>query len=898
LAAWVSAGSVGLLGLGLRHVLAWLLLGLTVVLCRPAAGWLAGRWARALLAAAAAIAITASPLMPVNVLASAVVLAILAGGRAQPDQRMLLAAACGCAVFGLYRLAVTSVSWLWLLFDTLGHALGGLGSLITGRELSLGATFAGFDFLVLTAAVWLSCLALCAVRRRTLAIAGLAAIVLAEVAWLAVLAQAVRLAEVVDPAALQKTWSWQGVLAAAVPWNLPVLAAPIFLIVLAWMLRWVRQPAPDARQAVHAQAPDAVAERTELLAETSRTGGTWLRSIAPVVVAVLLAALLPVLTTLSSGLRPLEGRKIVASANVYGNWLRPVHGQYGRLSIGMYGMLAQYIESLGGQFQISEHLSKEDLRDASALMLIYPPKPWEEGQLKRILSFASAGGTVLVFGEHTIMEEEGGQRFNDVLEHTHMRVRFDTAEWAVGGWMQSLDVMGHPAFTGIPDDRYGVVIGASVDARWPARPLLVGRWGFQDRGDPGAGLSKLGNQRFDPGEPLGDVILAAEEPYGKGRIIAFGDPSSITNGITTGSHVFTSRLFAYIAENSAVNPQNPFRQVLAILVMAGLGAILILRARAWTVGLAAAVAAASLAACTSSSYRANQVLPDGRSLGPANRLAYIDDSHLEAFSGEAIREDLREGGLQGLILTLMRSGYLTLMLPEFTLERIERAGVVISIAPSKEFTDQEREWVRKFVEDGGIYILMAGYEEAGPSRQLLADFDFQVGDTLFGTGEVVNEQPRYMRYFKSPYTLAADGQFAYVRFQIAWPLINKGPDTGYRVFANGHTLQGDVPIIAARYRGKGKFVVIADTFFAMNRNLERMDGQPIENMRENAEFWRWFLGELTGLDAYTPTNKAEIPPETLQMTEPALPESQEPVPSTEPSTDFDSQAQPDQEAAS
>ncbi len=252
------------------------------------------------------------------------------------------------------------------------------------------------------------------------------------------------------------------------------------------------------------------------------------------------------------------------------------------------------------------------------------------------------------------------------------------------------------------------------------------------------------------------------------------------------------------------------------------------------------------------------MLPDGRGYGPVNKLAYIDDSHIQAFSGEAIREDLREGGLQGLTLTLMRAGYLTLMLPEFTPQRIERAGMIISIAPCKPLTESERETVHKFIQNGGTYILMTGYEDSGPSRQLLADFDMRIGQTLFGSGQVLDGQPRYMRFFKAPYTLTAEGQFAHVRFQTAWPIVYTGPREGYRVFAYGPTLEGDLPVIAARYKGKGKFVVIGDTYFAMNRNLERMDGQPIEGRRENAEFWRWFLGELDGYDPYTPTNKPDI----------------------------------------
>ncbi len=50
-------------------------------------------------------------------------------------------------------------------------------------------------------------------------------------------------------------------------------------------------------------------------------------------------------------------------------------------------------------------------------------------------------------------------------------------------------------------------------------------------------------------------------------------------------------------------------------------------------------------------------------------------------------------------------------------------------------------------------------------------------------------------------------------------------------------------IIVRRY-GRGLVAVIGDTAFAMNKNLENEDGSPFEGMRENADFWRWFLALL------------------------------------------------------
>jgi len=58
----------------------------------------------------------------------------------------------------------------------------------------------------------------------------------------------------------------------------------------------------------------------------------------------------------------------------------------------------------------------------------------------------------------------------------------------------------------------------------------------------------MGNFRYNPCEKLEDIVVAAEQPFGKGRIIALGDSSTMTNGISTGSHVFTSWLPAWLTD--------------------------------------------------------------------------------------------------------------------------------------------------------------------------------------------------------------------------------------------------------------------------------------------------------------------------------------------------------------
>ncbi|HUT76761.1 MAG TPA: hypothetical protein VM285_03690, partial [Polyangia bacterium] len=345
-------------------------------------------------------------------------------------------------------------------------------------------------------------------------------------------------------------------------------------------------------------------------------------------------------------------------------------------------------------------------------------------------------------------------RFNEALGPTAMRVRFDSATFAVGGWLQTYEALAHPTTAGIGDTRneFGVVIGASVRARWPARPFLVGRYGWADPGDATAGASMMGNHLYDPGEKLGDLVLAAEQPVGRGKVIVFGDTSGMTNGLTMGCHRYTSRLLTYLAAQSDT-PLDAWRQLVGLLAAAALVGLLIARPNFWAVAAAAIVMASTLAACTEASYRAWNVLPDRGRITPDDAitpdeektaesdtapkdLAYIDASHAEAYSPESWRPD----GVMGLAMTLVRNGYLTLMLPEFTRDRLLRpgatperilnpdvqrdkllrAGVLVSVAPGREFSKREREIVRDFVRAGGIFICTAGYEECGPVRALLS----------------------------------------------------------------------------------------------------------------------------------------------------------------------------------
>jgi hypothetical protein len=830
----VAAGSAGLFAHPLRRVLTLLLLAFAVLVRRPLWGT-RHKAALALLALAlvTAASMIALPAPAENTMGVVLILAFLAFTSAGRSKDILLASTTAVAVLGVYRVAVTSVPWLWLAADFVGRNLAWAAGWVCGQPLWTGSTFAGLDFLVLMGALWTLYLPRTRAPRAARAIYGFLAILGGHFIYLILLSYIPDLlAAMPQPAAGAEPSLLAGFIRKAVPWNVPAIACVIHAVIAAAMFRWSVSAGDINEQTESTEHAYASVS----MAPDARFGRRFVLTLA----ALAAAGLLPFVATFAPGRLDLQGKKVVFYEKGFLNWLKPTHGSYGRLSSGMYGMLPVLMESLGAKCLISPELSEADLKDADVLALLFPDDPWQTGQIDRIHNFIRRGGSLVVFGDHTTRDAGGSNRFNEVLAPTAMRVQFDSATFAVGGWLQSYEALSHPATAGIADDQnqFGVVIGASVEPRWPARPLLVGRWGWTDAGDEANGGERgmLGNGRYEAGEKLGDVVLAAEQPLGKGRVVTFGDTSGLSNAIDVSSYQFTTRLFGYLAHRGAY-VHAAWRQVFALLAGALLVALVCRRPGPWKTSLAAIGLTLSLAACTEGNHTRADLLPDGH-LSKPNNLAYLDASHIEGFSSESWRPD----GIGGLALTLMRSGYLTLDLPKLTPQRLERASLLISIAPARAFTPAEVETVKTFVNSGGTLILMTGYEQRTPCLPLLNAFKLWVGAPPSDSRE-----PEPLGYFKSPY-LEAEGKRVYVRFHAAWPAGCSDPNA--QVIAYGRDNQ---PVIVMCRFGAGRVVLIGDPSFATNTNLENENGVPFEGLRENADFWRWLLTMLRGEPMWVPT---------------------------------------------
>ncbi len=860
MAAWIAAGSAGLLAHPLRHALAWL--GLAVVLI---AGWPKQfrTWReRAILAAAVvfALVLTVPAAAAYNVFAVAVVLAVLAQARSGLDRRALLITAVAVTVLGVFRLACASIAAAWLLADWAGQALGGVASAIAGKPIWVGTTFGGLDFLVLMAALYVGWLGFTAPPRWGRAACAAAAVLVGHLGYLMLLACSPDLAAALpvpqrppEPSIyVPPPWFLSDALRTLVPWNLPVLAALIHAVIAACMFRWAKW-LPPGENASSLQRPDAVAAKSGL-----RTAVEW----APLA----LALAIPMVTTLSAVNGDLSGRKIVAYQHGSLNWDKPEHDKFGKAAAGLYGMLPTLVGCLGAEFTRSEDLAQKDLADADVLVLIHPTGSWPEDRLQRVWDFVRSGGSLLVVAEPRALEGGQTSAFDEVLAPTAIRVCFDTAIAAAAHWQHSLDWIVHPVTHGLGDqaNRFALAESASLAVRWPARPLLVGRWGWSD---PGSDAVLTGQYRFDPGERLGDLVLAAEQRIGQGTVIVLGDAFALTNTGRPIGYEFTGRLLGYLASRTS-GPQAWWRQALGLV-----GCVLLVGLLAWPLEpgrlAATVVLLATALAFSTAGYWGSRVFPDSRGTSP-NCVACIDASHLDAFSGlpwletglaglhlaDVPEDDPRlkrlqwDDGIAGLELNLMRNGCLPIRIGELTHEQLKRAGMLISIAPSRDYSAGEQKAVRAFLERGGIWICTAGADRAGPMNRILAGFGLSVPPSHLPMG-AKGVEPTPIGHRWTPY-LNLEKYRAYVIFDSAWPIRCSAENA--EVLARG---DGDVPIVVSVRVGEGAIVLIGDGGFATNKNLENDAGLVVDGVRENAAFWRWLIARLRDRQDWVPP---ELPP--------------------------------------
>jgi hypothetical protein len=183
-------------------------------------------------------------------------------------------------------------------------------------------------------------------------------------------------------------------------------------------------------------------------------------------------------------------------------------------------------------------------------------------------------------------------------------------------------------------------------------------------------------------------------------------------------------------------------------------------------------------------------------------IAYVDLSHLER-----VNQDLwgEPDGFGGLIYNLVRNGCFPEVLKTFSTQRISRATVLILIAPAKPFSLDEIEVIEAFIRRGGHLILTVGWEEKHGSQGLLDRFRITISNTPLG---------------RVPPEQNAEGIFFYE----AWPVIAAQEKAEHLCTVWGY------PVMVFCPYGRGGVVVVGDSSFLLNRNLEGLDNYLVPNI--------------------------------------------------------------------
>ena len=658
---WIAAGSVGMLDDVLRHALMWSAFALAVFADRVFRPRRTAAGLVLIVGAAAVVAMGASRLAELNVLAAALLAALLAPSRDAPPRRALLTVAQALVVLALWRMLVASVPILWVAADRLGRVLGLAGSVAADQPLWTGATFGGVDFLVTMLALLAGYLP--AMRRRRV-LRGLLIVVAIAAGHLFYLVALALCPQIVSalPDTARQGWDWASAARTLVPWNMPALAAAIHLAIAAAMIRWSTWPAEvdgeafstPARASGDERTPYGVTtnERTPYGATTNEitphgvttneitpygattneitphgvttneVGEAEARSPQPTplaarprrlrlagfVAALVIAAGLPVAATFSPGPCSLAGKKVVALGSSLPGWSRP-----------SFGMLGGFVEGLGGRWLVSADLSPADLADANVLLVIGPNRPWQPGQFKRIDDFVRGGGSLLVA---CAADANANGPCNELMALAGMRVRPGAAEPAVECRLPFIEALSHPATVGIGGGSFMLDCRASLEVGFATWPMLAGRWGWADAPDAG-GAGAPANGKYDAGEKLGDLVLSGEQKLGKGTVVALADGAVLGNLAAVRSHAFVGRLLGYLAARPP-SPAAFWRQAVSLLAGTLLVMLLLGRAGAFRPAAVAIVLACCLWAATQATSSRCQVQPAGKPGGPQTTPARVD----------------------------------------------------------------------------------------------------------------------------------------------------------------------------------------------------------------------------------------------------------------------------------
>jgi len=484
------------------------------------------------------------------------------------------------------------------------------------------------------------------------------------------------------------------------------------------------------------------------------------------------------------------------------DWRMPGFNRFGINQSGMFGLLPEYLKSMGFKTTVMGRQAKVTeslLQQSDVFVIINPTQRLAVQQKSALWRFVADGGALLVLGDHTDIEGIMAP-LNDLLSPVAIEFNFDSAFTATR-WVNAFEVFPHPIVRGLDFVNHNLQqsTGASIDIKFPAFPIISGKYGFSDSGSrSNVSNGYLGDYRYRSGEQFGDVVVVGGTHYGKGKVLVFGDTSSFQNTAIYHSYEFVGRVFSYLA---AADPISVSTRVTVFAILALLYVVLMgfHKTALHTPGYYAVLSTLLfLAWCTSHLVNAHF----HRAPNMDGPLAYVDAGHVNQYALEHWQDD----SIGGLTLNLARNGFYPLVFPNRNLEAILKAQIFVSIAPAKAFNDRDMDILQKFVESGGLFILSVGWEEKRGCENILALWGLDIAAIPLGP------VPIYKKTLDNEIVRRIQME---PHFMEAWPVVSKDQQP-VKIFYQTNQF----PVIVSKKIGKGGILVIGDSKFLLDKTLE------------------------------------------------------------------------------
>lgn len=481
----------------------------------------------------------------------------------------------------------------------------------------------------------------------------------------------------------------------------------------------------------------------------------------------------------------------------------PEYGSYGKYAAGIFGLLPEYLASFNYNIEIiNESITQENLQRNNVLVIINLNEIFSHETFDQIWNFVEQGGSLLVLGDHT---DIFGIRkpLNTLLKPVGIRFRFDSALPIKSHWSSGFHPMHHPINERIiTEDQFSISVGASLELSGSSFPLVLGKGGFSDIGDYQSN-SYLGDYTWNPGEQLSDITLVAGAYYGTGKVVVFGDTSTFQNVVLSNSYLFTSNIFTWLT--SSYTPFLHYVMIFFSLLLFSLAYFIYVKSGKSLFCLFPIILCISL---IFSSIVNPIIVGEPTIMGS---ISFVDISHNERFDKELFEQDSITGFMINILRNRHQSGnrYLPRMLYDFSEEKIEKSKILILIAPTKLFSNDEVDVIERYALNGGLVILSVGYNDKTASCLILERFGFNIQALPLGPVPYVEENPQ--EHQREP------------RFVDAWPITIENPDNKTRVLYSFKYYNENYALAVFKKWGEGGIILFGDSQFFLDKNLESSD---------------------------------------------------------------------------